>query len=441
MRHILTLFLLFVLISAHAQNTTDKPDPTSGKADNDRLSTDNSTGTSSQQNLDSINAELKKIKLQLDSLQHLGMDTKLLQDSLKKLLEKAIMMDQKSTIQHQHVAEQLDINSNFQSNSNIYQFDTNLSGEPPQGIDLKTALPNPVTSKRISEFEFPYLPASDLPKMDSSAFSGQNIDEKLEEQILKHNEIRGFKEQSGIANDPLKDYLQMDAEELAQQQKYLSLPDLSQEGLQKQAKEILPDHSIQLEKARKKLRKYNGRFTEIKSLKHLPKNPFKRHPLMGEKWYKRVQPGFQWQLGKGEAFRIDLGPRLSYLVTDKLEIGAAAQARLTTGKSVPSWTSFTYESVWGYSAFGSYEIKKGFYGQISYERLNTQVILLPNQQERSQERLWVEGLRLGAGKRYTIHKNLRGYNLVEYNFSPSIHTPYRQQLQLKVGVMWDRRKH
>lgn len=405
--------------------------------------------------LDGLQEQNKKVQHKIDSLAGLGEGVnQQLQDSLRQVLAKGQALEQKLLEKHQLMSTPLGKVQGMQQQV-LPEVDLPAAVLPQKrlpGVDLpsgqlqamevpkgqfsadlsqKAALP-----KDIADFQMPDLPSL---KLDSSTFNGGNIDKKLEEQLLKQKEVAVIQEQAGLGQDPLKEYLQMDAKELAQQQAGVSLDDLSQEGIQQQLVEQLPNHSQQLDKARRELSKYNGRFTEIKSLADLPKNPLKRHPLMGVKWYKRLQPGLQWQVGKGDALRIDIGPRISYLVTDKLELGASGQGRATIGKKVPSFVSFDFDRVWGYSLFGSYEIKNGFYGQVSYERLNTQVIKLPNQQERPEEWLWIEGLRLGLGKRYTIYKSLRGFSLMEYNFSPSVHAPYRQELQLKVGIMWDRR--
>ena len=443
--------------------------------------------------LDSLQGKLARVQHQLDSMKGKGVQgVEKVQDSLQQLLHRGQVLEQKLLQKQQGLAaplvkakaiqQQLSLESLSVSDlPGLDLSDVNLPEGVPQEIKLPEVdlsgvkisrvdvselklVEGPLSSVELPADQVPAIPGSalsstaipqtnleyqlpgqnklkldELPKIDSSTFSGKNIDKKLEEQVLKQKEVAALKEQSGLAEDPLKDYLAMDAQALAKQQ-FADVPltqdAVSKDQLQKQAVDHFAGKEKNLDKARQDLSKYKGRFSEIKSLKALPKNPLKRHPLMGVKWYKRVQPALQWQLGTGDAFRIDIGPRVSYLVTDKLELGASAQGRFSIGKAVPSFISFDYDRVWGYSLFTSYEIRKGFYGQISYEILNTQKIKLSGQKEDPDERLWVEGLRLGIGKRYTIYKRLRGYSLMEYNFSPSIHAPYRQQLQVKVGLMW-----
>ncbi len=484
MRLFLTILILLVPLGMMAQESIAGPVPVDSvvqaKDNATKLQQQNdSLMAATRQRLDSLQEALKVVHQQLDSVQQSGVaGVEKLKDSLQQVLQKGQMLQQQLYERQQVVSAPLVKITEFQKN--ILPGDQ-LSGlSPPElpgalslaPLSLKEGLPGvelpgevipatklppiPNTNKYVQELpndfnkdQLPDLPQQQdlmgehLPegiptKIDSSSFSGEAIDQQLNEQLLKQKDVADFQQQAG-AEDPLKVYLQQDAKVMVQEQAgELSQESMSMDQVQKKAIDHFAGKQEALEKARGNLNKYKGRFDEVKSVMELPKNPLKRHPLMGVEWYKRIQPGLQWQLGKGDAFRIDIGPRLSYLVTDKLEIGAAAQARATIGKAVPSWASLNYDRVWGYNLFGSYEIRKGFYGQISYERLNTQVILLAGQQERSAERLWVEGLRVGAGKRYTIYKRLRGYSLIEYNFSPSIHMPYRQQLQVKMGVVWGR---
>lgn len=294
----------------------------------------------------------------------------------------------------------------------------------------------PLTGPSAGLFSEEKLAPVGLLQQDSSTFSGAAIDEQVEAQLLKQEKAGAVQEQLDVGEDPLKDFLSMDGQALA---KDAAIPEES-------FTQPLPiDHFAgrekELQKAKEELLKHKQRFSEVENIKDLSKNPLKRHPLRGVIWHKRVQPGLQWQFGLAETFRADIGPRVTYLVTDKLEIGAAYQERLVMGKVLPGFFSFDSDRIWGYSITGSHEIKKGFYGQFSYERLNTRMQQLPHQQERPEQRLWTEGVCLGLGKGYTIHKSLKGYTLIEYNFSRSLHAPYRQQLQVKAGLMWGRKKH
>ncbi|WP_224994343.1 hypothetical protein [Cesiribacter sp. SM1] len=495
MRLFLTLLVLLLPFYVLAQSPLQYPIAQDSLIQRHTLSMDtlqahrDSLAAKAQHRLDSIHQQLSLVQQQLDSLQEKGdVGVGRMQDSLQHLLSKGQAFEQMILEQQQALPlpladapglqQQLDLPQLGLSNKEVPGVDVLQGGamdlDLPNSSLSELTLPSakmPVTglskdvlSKDLPESQLPdisqekllqeqlslgQLPQEVPAKIDSSTFSGENLDKRLEEQLLKQKEVVALQEQSGLAEDPLKDYLQQDAKDLAQQQAgelpLKGLPtdgvlqgDLTADQVQKKAVDHFAGKAEALAKARGDLNKHKGRFKEIKSVKELPKNPLKRHPLMGVEWYKRVVPGLQWQLGKEDAIRIDIGPRLSYLVTDKLELGASAQARTTIGKSVPSFVSLNHDRVWGYSLFGNYEVKKGFFGQISYERLNTQAILLPGQQERLRERLWVEGLRMGVGKRYTLYKRLRGYSLIEYNFSPSIHTPYRQQLQVKMGVILKR---
>jgi hypothetical protein len=406
-----------------------------------------------QHRLDSMQGQLDFIQLRLDSLQAGGRVDKQLQDSLRQVLQKGHAFRQKLEQKRETlVAPLAKVPGMEMQMPDVNPVQSKLPELSVPGIDLPQAtlpgggeavgkklpdasLPGSMSENILSQDLQANLPVKDLsqqhfPKLDSSSISGKGLESQVEQQMLQQKEVGEFQKQTGLENNPLHAYAEMDAKDIALDQT---------QQAQEQLMAPLPSHKAALEKARRDLSKYNGRFTEIKSVKDLPKSPFKRHPLMGVKWYKRLQPGLQWQVGVGDVIKIDIGPRLSYLVTDKVELGASYQERLSIDKALPVNVSFQNDRVWGYHLFGSYEFKKGFYGQLSYERLNTLMQQLPNQQEDSRERLWIEGIRLGLGKRYTIYKQVRGYSLMEYNFTKSLHAPYRQQLQLKVGLLWDRR--
>lgn len=439
-----------------------------------------SVASLAQYKLDSLNQALAKVKIQLDSLELLGSGPSQVYDSLQQVMQKGHVMQQLAQKQQSlaaPLAKANDLQQKFTqgalpalelpANQQLMPqlSNTTLPSLAVPGVDLLNEgipaipganMPSALLQQGLSEYKLPDISKEYLPQIDSSTFSGEHIDQKLQEQLMQRKEVMGFQDQAGVGEDPLKEYLQQeglsgDAKEIALQQapelpiKELPLKNISEGQLP--AKEQLPklavDHFANRKQALDKItgdvNKHKGRFSEIKSIKELPKNPFKRHPLMGVKWYKRIQPGLQWQIGVGEVFRIDIGPRLSYLVTDKLELGASYQERLSINKALPAYVSFTHDRVYGLNVFGSYEIKKGFFGQLSYERLNALMQQLPHQQDPPQDRLWVEGIRLGLGKKYTLYKRLSGYSLVEYNFSRSLHAPYRQPLQVKVGLVWSRR--
>lgn len=251
----------------------------------------------------------------------------------------------------------------------------------------------------------------------------KDVDKLAEEQLMQREETAFFKEQASSAGQPAEEFL-----------KYRN-PDQLKEKAMEEAPKAAVNHFAgqkdQLKAAKEKLDKYKGRFQEVKNVNELPKNPLKLNPLKGKPWPERWVIGSIWQFHKQGPFRIDLGPSLAYRVSDKIEIGAAYQWRLTVDKKAPVFLS-TDEWVSGYSAFADYRIKKGFFFRGSVAQLN----MLPEKEnvtEEAQSRIWVNSFALGAGKSYTFFRSFKGYTFIQYSFSEGIDKPYKNPLQVKIG--------
>ncbi|WP_152426299.1 hypothetical protein [Cesiribacter andamanensis] len=428
-----------------------------------------------QYQLDSVNGILSSIQHTLDSLQlDLGNQATHLQDSLQKLQQQgqrfaAALKEKQQSLSAPLAGVQIRLHQLWLPRDGLPEAtlplfsaqSLSLDGVTSQGLfsinlpslpsETKLNIPQIGTPGNALTYTIPSpelsLPSAsrlssirELAKLDTGAFDVATLDKNLEDKLLQHGQVKELQQQVDQAQDPLKEYLQQDARQVAEQQALEQADLLQDQAVDKPAHAV--DHfagnKASLDQTRQQLNQYKGRYSEIKSVKELPKSPLKRHPLAGQRWHKRLQPGLQWQLGRAEAFRIDLGPRISYRLTDQIELGASAQRRVSVGKQVPGFVSGRYEQVWGYSIFAGFDYKKEIYGQVSWEQLNVQPQQLPHQLERPLQRIWIDGLRLGLGKRYTLFKQLRGYSLMEYNFTRSLHAPYRQQLQLKMGVLWQR---
>jgi hypothetical protein len=251
----------------------------------------------------------------------------------------------------------------------------------------------------------------------------KNVDELAEQKIMEREEMGIFQTQAAEAKLP--------ADQLLQQQK----EDYLKQKATEEAEKVVLDHfSGQKEKlntARAKLNKYKGRYQEVKSVKELPKNPLLRNPLKGKPWQERFVVGSIWQFYKEEGFKMDLGPSLAYRITDKLELGAAYQWRLTVDKKAALFLS-TSDWLSGYSIFTDYKIKKGFFIRGALARLS----LLPMEAgatDQGHNRTWVNNWQLGAGKSYTFYKSIKGYSIIQYSFSKGWDTPYKNPIQVKIG--------
>ena len=252
----------------------------------------------------------------------------------------------------------------------------------------------------------------------------KNVDKLAEEQFMKREETAFFQQQAEGAKQPAKDFLSTQSKDQLKQK--------SAEAAPKAAIDHFAGHKDKLQAAKNELSKHKNRFQNVKSVKELPKNPLKRNPLKGKPWPERWILGSVWQFHKQGRFRIDLGPSLAYRVSDKIEIGAAYQWRLTVDKKAPVFLS-TKEWVSGYSVFADYRIKKGFFirGSVAHLNLVPQQIQVSNEEDPN--RIRVKSYALGAGKSYTFFKSLKGYSIIQYSFSEGLDKPYKNPLQVKIG--------
>jgi hypothetical protein len=196
-------------------------------------------------------------------------------------------------------------------------------------------------------------------------------------------------------------------------------------------------HTEELKAAQDELNKYKGRFQKVESVKEMPRNWWKLNPLKDKPWQERLHLGSLWQFGRQEQFLIDAGPTVAWRFTDKFEAGGGYQWRLSIGKEKP-WLN-ARDKVYGYHLFADYRFKKGFFGRVIYENLNTDVPHFNSKRElESTEQEWVKGLSVGIGKSYTFYKSLQGYSLVQYNVLHRHHkTPYTQPFQAKIGFYFN----
>lgn len=418
------------------------------------------------------------LKQRLDSLHRLRLPVEALKtktDSIRSLLDVSTEINQELSKAHQQLNQLIrEQHKNLQERAGTLT--TNDIGQevlgkvPPQsGLNNKANVPVPegiapihkIEGKGIPELKLPETGISppELLKSGLPQFSGgQQIKEKISSLDGMADKIKGYKgDLQNIGKGEIGKARNMDklAEEqllktdgislLQKQQGALGqnlkkFPQDGKTGLKKKAteeaikvaKNHFAGHKDKLQAAQDELNKYKDRYSEVRSLKEMPKNPFKRNPLKGKPWQERVIIGSIWQFSKGSVFKIDLGPTLAWRVSDKIEAGASYQWRLAVDKHAPLFLSF-HEKVHGYSLFLDYKIKNGFFGRGTYTRLKGRPKTNVPMQEEIIPRKWMDSFELGIGKRYTFYKVLKGYSLVQYSFSTGLEKTYDSAIQIKIG--------
>jgi hypothetical protein len=334
--------------------------------------------------------------------------------------------------------------------SNNSLADNNKLAELTSKPDISVSLPDLSSSKDIEISKIPLqtekvgqatngLSDYQLPEIRVDSATGKNIDNWIDRKASEHelaNEL--------TAKPNAKEALfGIPMEELSPDQ----LPSISQESLQK-AQSFIAEQHTKVAEHRERIARHQKHYKRINSLKEEKKLPYlKRHSLREIEWKHRLLYGLSWQSGRGgtgqvEAFRIDLGPELAYQLTDHIQLGLATQARLSIGKSLPtnSWVSHSYDPIWGGQLYGSYQIKNGFFGRVSWQQLYRGRPLAAFQEStETYESRVANNLRLGLGKSYRLGRWLKGYTLLEYSLAlntiPKEHEAYRKPLQIRMGLM------
>ncbi|WP_146153654.1 hypothetical protein [Adhaeribacter arboris] len=295
--------------------------------------------------------------------------------------------------------------------------------------------------KGLSKDEISNTELSNLIENGKQVIPSDVLPTKADQVITKLNQITISQKlpdqlhliKSSLPNIPL-------AQKVAGVEVIKKLPDakaaaeLAKQAASDAAETYFGKQSTALDQARNELTKYKGRLEKVESLKDLPKGMFRLNPLRNKPWYERVVLGSQWQFSKQERYRIDLGPSVAWLFTDKLSAGAGFQYRLSVSTKQKPWVSSS-DKVFGYFAFSDFQVTKGFFARFHYDILNTSVPRLNSwQQAEIVEQRWVNGLSLGIGKSYTFYKKINGYALMQYNLLHQAgESPYLKPVQAKIG--------
>lgn len=205
-----------------------------------------------------------------------------------------------------------------------------------------------------------------------------------------------------------------------------------QDEIKEQAIETTVDHfagnNEQLNQAMQEVSKYKQKYSDVKSLKDLPKKV--PNPMKEKTFVERLVPGMTFQILKKDNFLLDVAPYLGYRFTGRLTIGAGWNQRISFNSEKTS----TQTNVYGPRVYGDYNVFKGFSGRLELETMNA---FVPQDLKITDngQREWVPAILLGIKQQYTIYKTLKGTALVLYNFyNPDYKSPYGDRLNVRFGL-------
>ena len=242
----------------------------------------------------------------------------------------------------------------------------------------------------------------------------RQLEKKLQEEIKKRPEFKEllkeskeFEKLSGLPEQYMRELEQFRNGEILQNK--------AMQEATARAKKLLEENMPQIHEAQAKLAKLKKKYSVVPSANDLS-TATKRNSLKGHPLNERLVAGLNLQILSLEPVRIDFNPVLGYKLDKKahLAIGATYRARFSALPGGVSQRSGRDELVYGYRAFGEYNIWRGLAVHGEYERLSKEFEVGNNGSDIF-ERKWVQGALLGISGYYRIAGKLQGNYSILYN--------------------------
>lgn len=213
-----------------------------------------------------------------------------------------------------------------------------------------------------------------------------------------------------------------------------ALKEMGKTEIKKQAIDHFKGQEEALKTAMDKMSKLKQKYSEVTSLKDLPKrppNPMKNKPLI-----ERIVPGLTLQVQKSAHVMIDFNPVVSYRFSGRINAGFGWNERFAFVK----WNSLSHdERIYGPRVFGSFAFKKGFAAKAEVEKMNA---LIPSSSSGSDgSRQWVWSAFVGLKKDYKFIGKVNGNVQVLYNlYDDHYNSPYVERLNVRMGFEFPMKK-
>jgi hypothetical protein len=183
-----------------------------------------------------------------------------------------------------------------------------------------------------------------------------------------------------------------------------------------------------LQGAMEKVAKLKSKYTEVSSIKDLPKrapNPVKGIPVV-----ERIIPGLTLQFLKEQNFMIDVNPVMAWRFTGRLNAGLGWNERLSFAK----WNRLEkMDRIFGPRAFGSYGFRKGVSAKVEVERMNAFIPAFTINPDAG-SRQWLWSVFVGLKKDYKFFGNIKGNVQMLYNlYDDHDNSPYIDRLNVRMG--------
>lgn len=302
-----------------------------------------------------------------------------------------------------------------------------------------------------TEFKIPAFNLKEIPNLSlhsvNNPLSGElgnlkiqevntNLDEVTDKISAIHQELPETPTMEDVATKAEEKATELASEKMGNIAGAPELPaseEQAKEMLVTEAKKQAIDHFAgkqdKLQAAMDQMSKYKQRYSNVQSIKDLPKKlPNEMH---GKPLRERLVPGLSIQIQKRNDWWFDFNPYLGYRFSGRITAGLGWNHRIAFNFDKGAFNPDMY--IHGPRSYGEFRIKKGFFGRLEVEAMNTPIRIPPSQEFATEE--WVWSAMAGLKKEYRISKSLRGNAQVLYNlFNPHYKSPYTDRLNMRIGI-------
>lgn len=344
-------------------------------------------------------------------------------------------------------------------------------------LGIKGSLPESIQSVKIPGAEELTLPGLDLPEVPALSpgdFDNMNLSPDLsklnaELPFVSMDGLKGIQENfngfgekvAGISDlssnpDQFAESVvgRIDAfNEVKEQTKALEelkppanpleqLPEANPEEIKEVAAEQTIDHfsgkEEPLNQALEKVSLYKQKYSNVKSIKELPKkmpNPMKDRPFI-----ERLLPGLGIQIQQRNDYWVDFNPYVGYRFTSRLTSGLGWNQRIAFNLDKKSFEK--QSRIYGPRIYGEFDLWRGFCPRIEIETMNTMIPPLAQvPQTDLGSRDWVWSYFAGMKKSYRISKRIKGTAMVMFNlYNPHYKSPYVDRVNMRIGFEFPLKK-
>lgn len=263
----------------------------------------------------------------------------------------------------------------------------------------------------------------------------EGLEQRAEDKVANFKEAKRLKKQQAEF-EKFKQEQEAYKEEIEQYQDKEYLQQQAKAKAKEAAVEHFAEHQDKLTAAQEKLAVYKRKYTSLNSIKDIPKK--KPNPYKGKSLKERLALGFNIEVQRSGYTGFDLAPFIGYRFNDRLSIYGSYLYRFTFDNDNRKFLFDQNTNVQGPRVFGTYQVYKGFYGTLVFDRIRTNIPTASKSPETTAK--WVNGGFVGIGKRYKFAKRVKGSIQGLYNFLHDEESPYSKQFNIRMGFELELRK-